>query len=434
VNDYSPGSAAVPAAGRRRRRLWPVMLTGVLALTAATLASPAAAATAAHQAAGGRRALATGGRSRGGTPPRATARTAGARTRTGAPPQASAQASGAAAPRFFADIPVLSLGDSARLEVRDSSSGRLVWRAQGEFTSETGVAALAGGRPFVIAKLAGSGRSCSTRFYRFRLSDSGRPGRLIALGVPELHGVVAAMTVSANGAVVAYAMSGCAGKGTRGWLGILDSRPGRDRRWSDVDVAGESTGSVAVNGPLALSGRGSVLAFTGWDLAPGGRFIRQVVRVLRTSAADGVLARRSRVVRSSPVAAPTLAAAVLSPGGATVYACAVRRSPASHPVSETVRISAYGTATGRLRRTLAVLSEPHVTDQSAVSCPLALTGSGRYLLAPYAVLYPRSLMGNTVVRAVRLDLSSRRVKVLRMVFPHTGPPDQSGILGMYVAW
>jgi hypothetical protein len=365
-----------------------------------------------------------------------TRRITAARTRTaaGTRPAGTARAGSTRQPRFFADIPVWSLGDSARLEVRDSSSGKLVWRARSYFTSETGVAALAGDRSFVIAKLTGSVSSCATRFYRFRLSTAGTPGRLTPLAVPALHGVVAAMTVSANGAVVAYAMSGCSGKGTRGWLGVLDTRTGHGRRWSGVDVAGESSGSVALDGPLSLSADGRLLAFTGDDVSPSGRVIRQVARVLRASAPAGTLARRSRVVLSSPVSGPALAAVVLSPGGGRFYTCAVRLSPASKPTRETDRISAYATATGRLRRTLADLTASNVRAASPVSCPLALTGSGGYLLAPYDVRYPRSATGSTVVRAARLDLSGGRVRVLRMVFPHTGPPDQSGILGMYVAW
>lgn len=438
MNDYPPGGATAtpPASGRRPRRFARPLLASVLALSAALLMGPATAAAAARQASGARPAgaRAAGAKAAGaraaGAATIGTRRITAARTR----PAGTARAGSTRPPRFFADIPVWSLGDSARLEVRDSSSGKLVWRARSYFTSETGVAALAGDRSFVIAKLTGSVSSCATRFYRFRLSPAGTPGRLTPLAVPALHGVVAAMTVSANGAVVAYAMSGCSGKGTRGWLGVLDTRTGHGRRWSGVNVAGESSGSVALGGPLSLSAAGRLLAFTGDDVSPSGRVIRQVARVLWTTAPAGTLARRSRVVLSGPVSGPALAAAVLSPGGGTFYACAVRLSPASKPTREADRISAYATATGRLRRTLAELTASNVRAASPVSCPLALTASGRYLLAPYDVQYPRSLTGSTVVRAARLALSGGRVRVLRMVFPHTGPPDQSGILGMYVAW
>jgi hypothetical protein len=186
-----------------------------------------------------------------------------------------------AAPRFFADTVLFAEG-SGPLQVRESATGALV--AQDEHTSGVTGLAGAGVRSFVIA-LPVSG-TCATRLYRLRLSRRGLPGRLSPLG-HELHGELWSLAASASGQVIGYAISGCA-KGEPGYIGVTHVRGGRTRQWGNVNLGGVSPGNVALGGALSMSANGALIAFTGWDLAPGGRATRQVVRVLPASAPMGL--------------------------------------------------------------------------------------------------------------------------------------------------
>jgi hypothetical protein len=213
-------------------------------------------------------------------------------------------------PRFFADT-VDSVEGNGPLQVRDSATGRLV--AEDEHTFGVTAMAATGARSFVIAAPVGDNFSCVTRLYRPKLSSHGRVGRLSPLSA-EVRGEVWSLAASANGRVIGYAVSGC-GKGQPGYLGVLDARTGRTRKWRDVSLGGVSPGDVAVNGPfLSMSAGGRLLAFAGWDVAGNwhvvgyGRFTRQVVRVLPTGAAAGTLAQRSHTVLSRPLSQPELAA------------------------------------------------------------------------------------------------------------------------------
>jgi len=318
-----------------------------------------------------------------------------------------------AMPRFFADDITFSEGNGS-LEVRASADGGLVTKEE-HMAGVYGLAAT-GDDSFVIALQAGDG--CTARLYRFRLGGQGRPGGLSPIG-PELHGLVWSLTADGGGGVIGYAVSGCA-KGGPGYIGIVDTRTGRSRQWSDVGVGGESAGNVAVSGALSISASGGLLAFTGWSVAADGRFTSQVVRVLPTTAAAGTVAERSHVVLSRPVSQPELTAVSLSPSGSLFYLSA--RS------GRTTTVAGYRTSTGGLVADLASLGG---TPPPAWS-PMALDTSGRFLLVPYSLSQASRPMLHVVLKVAMIDITTRAVRTVIIQLPGTAGMDQ--YTGMDAAW
>jgi len=328
-----------------------------------------------------------------------------------------------APPRFFADVAAGGLGGRGVLQVRESATGRLV--AQDSRVLATGLAALADRRTFVVAEPVGS--SCATRLYRLRLNGRGKPGRPSRLDVPELHGELWSLAASGNGNVIGYAVSGCS-NGDRGYVGVVHLPGGRARRWGDVNLGGVSPGNVALNGALSLSANGRLLAFPAFDLSAGSRITAQDVRVLPVDARPGTVARRSRVLLGSPYPPyrPLLAAATLSPGGATLYACATL-GQAGHAV----RLSAYRTTTGRRLRTLATLTVTGSPLAGSGYCPAALDAQGQYLLVPYAIRSSRNPAAGPELRIAMLAVTTGRVTDLTVRLPGGGMEPATG---MSIAW
>ena len=341
-----------------------------------------------------------------------------------APAPAPAPSAGArtAPPRFFADLVQGEEGGQSQLQVRDSSTGRLV--AQDRQILASGLAALAGGRTFVVAEQVGN--SCFTRLYRLRLNGRGEPGQPVPLPVPRLHGVLVSLTASGTGSMLGYATSGCA-KGEPGFIGVIHVPSGRTTRWGRVNLGDGNPGNVALNGALSLSSNGRLLAFPAFRLSANSTITGQDVRVLPVDAPPGTVAQRSRIVRAGPYppAHPLLASAVLSPDGRTLYTCTAL-APAGHAV----RLSADDSS-GRLRRTLATLSVPRSSRPAAGTCPIALDGHGRYLLVPYAVRYPPNPQAGPEARVAMLDISTGRITVLKVSLPAGGMQPASGLL---IAW
>jgi hypothetical protein len=272
--------------------------------------------------------------------------------------------------------------------------------------------AATGDDSFVVALQAGDG--CRARLYRVRLGGQGRPGRLSPVG-PELHGLVWSLAADAGGGVIGYAVSGCA-KGGPGYIGIVDTRTGRSRQWSDVSVGGESPGNVATTGALSISASGGLLAFTGWNVAADGMFTSQVVRVLPTTAAAGTVAQRSHVVLSRPVFPPELTSVSLSPGGGLFYLSA--RS------GRTTTVAEYRTSTGSFVEDLARLRG---TPPPAWS-PMALDTSGQFLLVPYSL----NQASHPVLNVANIDIATRAVTNVMIQLPRTAGMDQE--TGMDAAW
>jgi hypothetical protein len=265
--------------------------------------------------------------------------------------QLSTSTSVAAPPRFFADV--VTTGEAnENLQIRASATGRLL--AQVGSAAVNGLAAT-GPASFVVAQQAG--QQCAARLYQVRLNGQGQPGAFSPVG-PELHGEISSLAASEGGGLIGYAITGC-GKGTQGYIGVVNTRTGQSRQWGDVSV----------NGALSMSANGRWLAFAGADTTASGSVIRQTVRVLSTTAPAGTVAERSRVVLSRPVRAPMLDAVSLSPDGTSFYACT--------QAGRQIGIASYNTSTGAL-----LANQAHLTGNM---CQLALDPSGDHLLVAYSV-------------------------------------------------
>jgi len=326
-------------------------------------------------------------------------------------PRDEARASARSAmPRFFADDIVFAEANGS-LEVRASANGQLVAEEE-RMPGVYGLAAT-GDDSFVVALQADDG--CTARLYQVRLGDQGRPGRLAPVG-PELRGLVSSLAADAGGGVIGYAISGCA-KGDPGYIGIVDTRTGHSRQWSDVDVGGESPGNVAIGGALSISASGGLLAFTGWDGTADGRATSQVVRVLPVTAAAGTVAQRSHVVLSRAVSQPELTGVSLSPGGASFYLSAQS--------GRTITVAEYRTSTGRFVADLASLKGTPTPMRS----PMTLDTSGRWLLFPYRLVYQGR---RPMLTVAMIDITTRAVTTVTMQLPEGAGMDPE--TGMDAAW
>jgi hypothetical protein len=146
-----------------------------------------------------------------------------------------------------------------------------------------------------------------------------------------------------------------------------------------------------------MSADGRLLAFSESLTKPGADGGYQItgyqVRALATDAAPGTVAARSRVAaRISPEDSFFSPPAVLlSPAGTSFYLCSqpfALAKPGTTRRTETAKIVAYRTATGKPTRVVAVWSASYVNRTGyppmALSCSsMALDTSGRYLLVPY---------------------------------------------------
>jgi hypothetical protein len=333
-------------------------------------------------------------------------------------------------PRFFADT-VDTVQGNGPLQVRDSATGRLVAQGKPMFGVPPGITALVAttGRSFVNAAPAGNDVSCVMRLYRVNLNAQGRLGRLSPLG-KAVRGYVWSLAASVGGQVTGYAASGCA-KGQPGYLAVLDTHTGRTRHWSDVSLAGESPGNVAMGWPfLSMSANGRVLAFAGADVAGNwhavgyGHLTRQVVRVLPTGAAPGTVAQRSHVVLSRPLSGPELAAVAISPDGGSFYLCTRSYRQDKYVMT----IAAYTTAAGGRQRVIATLPGAIIPT----TCQMALDPAGRFLLVTDSLSNPQGYPGIPVLRLARIDLTMRAVAVLNIKLPRGGGMDPYA--GMSTAW
>lgn len=310
------------------------------------------------------------------------------------------------------------------LQVRRAGTGQLINTDVTGFGA-VGLAAYGDGRDLVIAKPAGA--SCVTQLYRLRLSASGGPGPLRPVG-GMLPGAVYSLAASENGQVIAYTLRGC-GKGQPGYLRVLNTRTGRTRQWTGLNIAGISPGRVAIAGLLSMSASGALVAFPAWDTTASGRITAQVVRVLRTDAAPGTVAARSRVVVRGPVAGPSLDGVALSRDGRSFYLCSVRASRTGRAAT----VSRRATATGRPERTIATLrASGPVFPQQQLRCPLALDTSGSFLLVPYSVRYPKSPSGPPEIHLARIGLAAGTVRRLAFALPATNGSDEA--VSVVIGW
>jgi hypothetical protein len=307
-----------------------------------------------------------------------------------------AAANQARPPAYFIDATTMSSAYTSPV-IRASATGGLVGSTPigsdprlRDYDPPYGLTAI-GPDSFVVGLMTPS--DCSAQFFRFQLNDRGQPGALTPVG-PTLPGDLTSMAASAGGGLIAYAIdgSGCPSARRLGsYLGVFDPSTGRTRQWTDVPR------SLA---QLSMSADGRLLAFaqTMTKPAPGGDGGFQItgyqVRVLATDATPGTVDGRSRVAASisaldSMFAAPTV---LLSPTGTTFYLCATPFAfpkPGAKRITDTAKIVAYRTATGKATGVLAAWAASYPPDSSGyapvtLSCSsMALDPSGRFLLVPY---------------------------------------------------
>lgn len=295
-------------------------------------------------------------------------------------------------PAYFVDAATLG-GAYFSPEVRASATGKVVaplplGRQFDDDDPPYGLAA-AGPDSFVLGLMTSN--DCSTQFYRFTLNGRGRPGPLTRVG-PALPGDLREIAVSAGGGRIGYAIeSACANSRALGnYLGVLDTRTGRTRRWTDAPKS---------MGTLSMSANGRLLGYsvqTGTPAPDGGTFLTGAkVETLATNAPPGTVAARSRVVarlslETAGLSAPTV---LLSPTGASLYLCSQPWPPFSrHPpkrITDTAQIIAYRTATGKKTGVVASFAASYAPTKSgyvpiSLGCSsMALDPSGRFLLVPY---------------------------------------------------
>jgi hypothetical protein len=354
--------AEARARARRRRRRIAVAVLGAVALVAGTLAATGA------FAGGGPTATAGSGADDAVTHP-------------------------AAPPAYFIEASNTDGGYSAPV-IRASATGKLVApTAVGNLDDYDPPYGLAATSPdsFVVGLMTPS--DCSTQFFRFQVNDRGRPGALTRVG-PTLPGDLSSIAASAGGGLIAYEIDGdgCANARSLGsYLGVLDVSTGRTRQW---------TGVPRFSGDLSMSANGRLLAFSQEVTKPapgshgnGFNMLGDQVRVLATDAPPGTVAARSRVVEristeDSGFSAPTV---LLSPAGTSFYLCSqpvAFAKPGTERITETAKIVAYRTATGKPSGVVAAWAASYVNRTGyapmALSCSsMALDPSGRYLLVPY---------------------------------------------------
>jgi hypothetical protein len=311
---------------------------------------------------------------------------------------------GTAAPKFF--VAVQATGSDVQyatsLAVFSSAAGRVVGRlrlpVQNRYVQA--VAALGSDRAFVVAaspgQRPGTGRTCGTWLYRFRLTPQGRPTGLTLLR-PELPGFAQpnALAASADGSAVAYDTTECTQTKASlirdyGQVGLLDVSSGRVKAWTYK--------SPATPYSLSLSADGSLVGMVS-NPSNGARESSQEFNaawVLRTTAAPGQLGRHYREVVGAP-AFPL--SAVLSPTGAVTFAALPRYFPkdAAH---WHVTLAAYQTSTGRLIRPLRAARFGTLNGGLGIT----LDTSGRHLL-----------MFNWNNRVQRVDLATGQLTVVPRV-------------------
>jgi hypothetical protein len=334
-------------------------------------------------------------------------------------------------PRYFADIVHVSgsVAGAGPLQIRSATSGKLVAR-QPAFDA-LAVAAYGNGSKLLIARQVGDG--CTSRVYRTTLGTDGELGRLTRLG-PVIRGIVASVAADARASVIGYFAGPCE-KSASGYLAVLNARTGEVRRWTGVALYG-SGGSVATGTALSMSATGRMAVFTGEATWSGGRFIGQRVWELRTSAPAGPIGAHIRAVLSRPDSGPALSAVVLSPGGRTFYLCTVTTKgtvSAHKTATQTAVITARRTSSGTSTGTVAKLTATGVTYMGQfVGCPMAMTPSGRYLLAPYSLHYATTTEIGPRIQVARVVIASRSVAVISFRLP--GSAGMTVATGVGIAW
>lgn len=360
------------------------------------------------------------------------------------PATAAAKASGP--PAYFAGTDELDGGYTSPV-IRASATGKLVadLRMTPKLAGYDPPYSLAAVGPdsFVVGMMTPT--DCSSQFFRFQLNAKGKPGALTQVG-PTVPGDLTSMAVSAGGGEIGYSIdsSGCANARALGsYLAVLSTRSGQTRRWTDP------SGPSGFLGSLSMSADGRELAFGQVLAKPDGKdgysLLGDEVRVLPVDAPSGSAAARSRVVVRTSVNAtgfnaPTV---LLSPTGSSVYVCAAPMptpKPGAKRITQTARITAYQTATGKSAGVLASFAASYPVSSVGeggvqpltVSCSsMALDPSGQYVLVPYldAISNTKDPYSAGALTAARISIATRKRSSWTLRFGERGNPGT-----MTVAW
>lgn len=300
----------------------------------------------------------------------------------------------AAIPRFYLTGVVANGSPGTPLQtevvVRDSASGRVTGRAK--VLSDTmpailNVAAYPDDRAFLIGTTEwGANGRPEYRFFRLRVSASGKPGPLTELrspALPEGYGVQG-FAVSLDGKLLAISLLYNAPSGTQwhGEIRVIDLATGKTRTWT----APVHDGHYFIPGPPSWVDGDRMLAFT-WQVSKNlttTNTVMQGVRLLDTSAPAGNL-MESRQIVSSRAVPGTIQSALITPDGRNVIVAASREVPSDGGRGTVVgQISQVDTATGKQVRVLRTQTARYtdlthfVLDGSTEV--FALDPAGRYAL------------------------------------------------------
>jgi hypothetical protein len=300
----------------------------------------------------------------------------------------------AAIPRFYLTGVVANGSPGTPLQtevvIRDSASGRVTGRAK--VLSDTmpailNVAAYPDDRAFLIGTTEwGANGRPEYRFFRLRVSASGKPGPLTELrspALPEGYGVQG-FAVSLDGKLLAISLLYNSSSGTqwRGEIRVIDLATGKTRTWT----APVHDGHYFIPGPPSWADGGRMLAFT-WQVSKNlttTNTVMQGVRLLDTSAPGGNL-MESRQIVSSRAVPGAIQSALITPDGRNVIVAASREVPSGGGRGTVVgQISQVDTATGKQVRVLRTQTARYtdlthfVLDGSTEV--FALDPAGRYAL------------------------------------------------------
>lgn len=312
---------------------------------------------------------------------------------TGRPTTPSAVAP-AAIPRFYL-TGVFAKGShgmpQTEVVIRDSASGRVTDRAK--VLSDTvpailNVAAYPDDGAFLIGTTEwGANGQPGYRFFRLRVSASGKAGPLAELRSPALpegyH--VQGFAVSPDGKLLAMSLLYISPGDATQWLGeirVIDLATGKTRAWT----APVHDGHYFIPGPPSWADGDRMLAFT-WQVSKNLTTTNTVmhgVRLLDTSAPGGNL-MDSRQIVSSRAVPGTIQSALITPDGRNVVVAASREVPSGGGRGTVVgQISQVDTATGKQVRVLRTQTARYtdlthlVLDGSTEV--FALDPAGRYAL------------------------------------------------------
>ncbi|SNR59017.1 hypothetical protein [Actinomadura mexicana] len=238
-------------------------------------------------------------------------------------------------PRFV--VAVGEIGDAARergpkpwFQVRAAQAGeaRPVDSVAAPRSAGAAQSIIAGPEGTFVLSAFGE-KSCTTRFYRFRLAGDGRVKELAPLVREAVPARVAGLAMSPDGARLAYATGPCAqGAQPQSTVTVLDLGSGRRRTWSAA--------APSVVGEIVWARDNRTLGYTVGEVRPEvgpGPFRERTVGNVAVLALDtggqGADLRSGRVLFRQPDDSAAVTTAVMNPDGRAGYGVMKKARPPS---------------------------------------------------------------------------------------------------------